>query len=193
MSQLIFMFADLSTTNFDPLNFTLNVLGLVAVLGVAFMIYRQYQLARKIELVLAPKFGIEAYLAMCGQVIENDPDGLCVVGDDGSIQLVNKAFEDISGFHRTELVGQQMEMVVPPASRNTHRSHREEFIANPSSRGMRGLVLQHKRGKEVPVGIRLNRYLDTSGGHSIAKVRVSESELIGRSFSSRCCPLLRWR
>lgn len=144
--------------------------GIVIIYGI-FVLKKQTE---RLESVLAPKVGIEGFLNMCASVIEADPDGTCVVADDGSIVLVNKRFEDISGYHRSELIDQQMEILVPDAYRQHHASLREGFIMSPSSRAMRGLSLRHKRGKELNVGIRLNRYVDQTGGYTVAKVRLSD-------------------
>lgn len=139
------------------------------------------RIAQGLEQVLAPKMGIEGFLNMCAQVVECDPDGTCVVSDNGEIVLVNKSMEDICGFHRSELIGQSVETLVPDAHKGIHPAHREGFIVGPSSRSMRGLKLKHKRGGAVDVGINLNHYRDSSGGYTIAKVRVPSREEARRS------------
>ena len=164
-----------SISAFEPINFVANVISIAGIALVAYLIYKVFGLTRRMEQVLAPKSGIEGYLAMCGHVVEADPDGLCVVDDDGEIELVNSQLENTTGYHRSELVGQSVEILVPHKLRDGHRQFREHFVSSPSARGMRGLVLQHKRGREVPVAIRLNRYVDSAGGHTIAKVRVTET------------------
>lgn len=152
----------------------------VMIFGGVVIIYGIFQIRRmteRLELVIAPKTGIEGFLNMCAQVVESDPDGTCVVSDDGEIVLVNERMEEISGYHRSELIGQPIEILVPDDSKHTHRNYREGFIVNPSSRPMRGLKLKHKRGSEIPVGINLNRYSDSSGGYTIAKVRASNGDM----------------
>jgi PAS domain S-box-containing protein len=139
-----------------------------------YVIFQQRRMLRRLETVIAPKVGIEAYLSMCAQVVEADPDGTCVVSDSGEIVMVNEGMENISGYHRSELVGQQVEMLVPDAMRGGHAHHRDSFTMRPSSRPMRGLLLRHKRGMDLPVDIRLNRYTDVTGGFTIAKVRVPQ-------------------
>lgn len=156
-----------------------TVCGIVVALYVLTQVRR---ISQRLELVIAPKGGIEGYLNMCERVVECDPDGTCVVADNGMIVLVNKSMEDISGYHRSELVGQSIEILVPEMHRGQHPQHRESFITTPSPRPMRGLTMRHKRGRELPVGINLNHYMDTSGGFTIAKVRPSNSDW--RSTSS---------
>lgn len=151
----------------------------IMILGGGVIIYGIVLIRRmveRLEQVIAPKTGIEGFLNMCAQVVESDPDGTCVVDDGGEIVLVNKTMEEISGYHRSELVGQQVEILVPSAFKGVHPAHREGFVTGPSSRPMRGLKLKHKRGRELSVGINLNHYTDSSGGFTIAKVRVSDGE-----------------
>lgn len=162
---------------------SINVLNLLAnvltICGCMVAIYVVFQIRRntaRLESVLAPKVGIEGYLNMCALVVDSDPDGTCVVDDNGEIVLVNKSMEDISGYHRSEMVGQPLEMLVPANVTEAHRHHREGFITRPSARPMRGLTLRHKRGRDVSVGINLNRFTDRSGGYTIAKVRVPDDE-----------------
>lgn len=162
----------------DNLLNLINLFTNVVMLGgcglIVVMLLRQKRQNELLQSVLAPKTGIEAYLNTCAQVVDNDPDGTCVVDDKGKIVLVNRKLEDISGYHRSEMVGEVVEILVPEALRGMHGRHRGGFIDSPSSRPMRGLVLRHKRGREVAVEIRLNRYMDISGGFTIAKVRIPE-------------------
>lgn len=164
----------------DKFNAVTNVITLIGGAGVsALLIYiamQMWRIIERLEQVLAPKTGIEGFLNMCAQVVESDPDGTCVVDDSGEIVLVNKKLEEISGYHRSQLVGQPVEILVPDEFKGVHPSHRERFITGPSSRPMRGLKLRHKRGHELTVGINLNHYLDTGGGYTIAKVRISDDE-----------------
>lgn len=158
---------------FNVIANTATVFGIVVAIYVLIQVRR---ISGRLESVLAPKTGIEGFLNMCAQVVECDPDGTCIVDDNGEIVLVNKRMEEISGYHRSELLGQRVEILVPEAFRTVHPAHREGFITGPSSRPMRGLKLRHKRGHELAVGINLNHYMDTSGGFTIAKVRTLNEE-----------------
>lgn len=157
-------------------NLIANALTVVGAAAAIYILLQVRRMAKGVEQVIAPKTGIEGFLNMCAQVVESDPDGTCVVRDDGEIVLVNKSMEDISGYHRSELVGQPVEALVPNGYKGVHAGHRESFITGPSSRAMRGLNLRHKRGREVPVGINLNHYRDSTGGYTIAKVRIPDGD-----------------
>lgn len=166
--------------NPDTFNAITNVVTLIGgALLAALIIYiliQVWRISERLEQVIAPKSGIENHLSMCERAVECDPDGTCIVDDDGMIVLINKAMEDLSGYHRSELHGQKIEVLVPEAARANHPAYREGFVTEPSSRPMRGVVLRHKRGREIAVGINLNHYRDTSGGYTIAKVRLPDDE-----------------
>lgn len=159
----------------DLLNLIANVVGIGGIVAIVFMLYQLYRLNKRLEMVLAPKTGIEGFLNMCAQVVEADPDGTCVVNSDGEIVLVNEAMEDASGYHRSEMVGQKVEMLVPVDLREVHaQRHRPGFMLKSSSRPMKGLALRHKRGFDRAADIYLGYYRDSSGEYAIAKVRIPE-------------------
>lgn len=162
----------------DPyasLNLISNIAMLVggAVISglIIYILAQVWRINKRLESVLAPKTGIEGFLNMCSQVVECDPDGTCVVADGGEIVLVNRRMEQISGYHRSELLGQQVEILVPEMHKGVHPSHRDGYLINAANRPMRGLSLRHKRGRDIAVGIELGHYSDASGGYTIAKVR----------------------
>lgn len=166
-----------STQGFvESFNVIANTASVVGVVAVFYVLIQARRILERLELAIAPKIGIENHLLMCSQAVEADPDGTCIVNDEGEIVLVNKALEDISGYYRSELVGQLVEILVPDIARASHPAYREGFVTGPSSRPMRGLKLRHKRGREVAVGINLNHYRDSSGGYTIAKIRASNGD-----------------
>jgi PAS domain S-box-containing protein len=159
---------------FNVIANTATVFGIVVAIYVLIQVRR---ISQRLELVIAPKVGIEGFLNMCAQVIENDPDGTCVALDNGEIVLVNKRMEQLSGYHRSELLGQQVEILVPEMYRGVHPSHRDQYLVTTENRPMRGLSLRHKRGKNISVGIELGHFFDASGGYTIAKVRTPKENL----------------
>ncbi|MEZ6233587.1 MAG: ATP-binding protein [Phycisphaerales bacterium] len=91
-------------------------------------------------------------------VVEASPSGICVVGAGGEILLVNKEMEALLGYRRDELIGQNVDMLVPLAARGDHHNRRDGFMANPASRPMgagRDLYARRKDGSQVAVEIGL--------------------------------------
>ncbi len=86
---------------------------------------------------------------------------LAVIGVDrqGRIVLVNARAESLFGYSRQELFHQPLDLLVPAAARDRHRSHQEDYFANPRARPMGvglDLVAVHRSGREIPVEIGLS-------------------------------------
>ena len=83
-------------------------------------------------------------------------DGLLIVDLSGVILAVNDALVRLLGHARTGLVGQSVEVLIPPALRDRHSAHRRDFAAAPTARGMgTGLDLcaLATDGRLVPVDV----------------------------------------
>ena len=84
----------------------------------------------------------------------------------GIMVLVNRETERLFGYHRDELLGQSIEMLVPAQLRARHPDLRATFHANPQARPMgagRDLFGRRKGGGEIPVEIGLTP-VDTDEG-----------------------------
>jgi two-component system sensor histidine kinase DevS len=97
-------------------------------------------------------------LVVSNHWIDELPDGLLVCSTSGRITLVNQCLADMAGYSRDELVGQQLEVLVPPGARAAHPGNRAAFVAahetRPMGLGME-LRLARKDGAELPVEISL--------------------------------------
>jgi PAS domain S-box-containing protein len=87
---------------------------------------------------------------------ESVPDALLVVGRGGLIVYANKHAEQLFGYAPDQLVGVEVEALVPEKFRSQHVLSRAEFNANPSVRPMgygRELLGLRNDGREFPVEI----------------------------------------
>src|SRR6185312_10676860 len=89
-------------------------------------------------------------------LLEAAPDAIVKVDQAGRIVLMNRATETLFGYTREELIGQPVEVLVPPAARGPHIGQRSGYWKQPTTRPMgRGLTLSavRKDGIEFPVEI----------------------------------------
>ena len=114
-------------------------------------------------------------------VLELAPDGLMVVDAKGTIRLANAQCEKLFGFTRDELIGQPVEILVPPAVRARHPALRDGFHRSPAPRSMgSGRELQgvRKDGSLFPIEIGLSP-LPAREGHN-SQVAVSIRDITER-------------
>ena len=99
-------------------------------------------------------------------VLEAAPDGMVVVDAAGVIVRVNAQTEVLFGYHRSELMGQRVEMLVPESARDGHADRRAGYAGDPHTRSMgSGIELRGRRknGTEFPAEVSLSP-LHTEGG-----------------------------
>lgn len=105
--------------------------------------------------------------------IEAAPTGMLMMDESGAIVLVNAQVEKLFGYPRTELLGQRIEMLVPPRFRNRHPEFRTAFFGDPKARAMGGgreLYGLRKDGSEIPIEIGLNPLRTPEGNFVLSSV-----------------------
>ena len=107
------------------------------------------------------------------------PDAILLVNAQGVIQLANPAVQALTGYAPKALLGQRLDVLMPPEVRARHGALMQRFFQAPHARPMGRvphLRLWHRDGYVVPVDIALGTFdSPTLGPCAVAFVRdVSE-------------------
>ncbi len=92
-------------------------------------------------------------------LLESAAQAIVLVDMHGQITLVNKKMEELFGYERAELIGRQIEMLIPKRFTESHYRFRNNFMREPVSRPMgKGVEINglHKSGREFPLEISLS-------------------------------------
>jgi protein-histidine pros-kinase len=107
-------------------------------------------------------------------LLEAAPDAIVIIDRHGKIVIANSQADAMFGHARSELIGQDLEFLVPGRYRATHAVQRARYFAEPRVRAMgAGVALfgLHRDGSEFPVEISLSPLETESGTLAIAAIR----------------------
>jgi PAS domain S-box-containing protein len=98
--------------------------------------------------------------------LEQAPDAILIVDQEGKIDFANDQAVNWFGYAREELLGRSVDILVPDTVRPEHRRLRESYHDLPKSRPMGAgldLHVRRKDGFELPVEISLSPLASSSG------------------------------
>jgi PAS domain S-box-containing protein len=99
--------------------------------------------------------------------------GILVANDRGIIEMANNFLLGQFGYQKEELVGKQVEILIPMRYEHVHHKHRENYNKKPERRPMgvgRDLFARKKDGTEFPVEVSLSNYTASEENFIIAFV-----------------------
>jgi PAS domain S-box-containing protein len=92
-------------------------------------------------------------------LLESAPDAMVITNGEGKILMVNAQAERIFGFERNEIIGKEIEILIPERYQKKHIHHRHQYVENSKVRAMgAGMALygMRKDGTEFPVEVSLS-------------------------------------
>lgn len=97
--------------------------------------------------------------------------GIVLVNSKGTIQSVNPFALKLFGYSIEEILGKQIEVLIPSRYHHHHTDHRNSYMHNPKSRPMgvgMDLFAVKKDGTEFPVEVSLGNYQNNGEMNAIA-------------------------
>jgi PAS domain S-box-containing protein len=91
--------------------------------------------------------------------LESVPDAIVLIDKGGFIKYVNLQTETLFGFSKLEIIGNKIELLMPPRFKESHEKLRHNYMVNPKIRRMGNgmeLFAKHKNQTEFPVEISLS-------------------------------------
>ena len=84
-------------------------------------------------------------------LLESAAQAILAVNAEGRLILANRMAEKMFGYNHGELLGQQLDLLVPTDAQHRHREYHEAFFANPRNRPM-GMGLRFLAAAEIITG-----------------------------------------
>ena len=108
------------------------------------------------------------------------PDSIVIVDVKGYINMINDKLPLLTGYSAEELIGMNIDNLVPDKFRPNHINLRAGYNENPTTRAMGNskiteLFLKNKQGEEIPVSIALNPIHRTKEKFVMAVIRRKEN------------------
>jgi PAS domain S-box-containing protein len=121
----------------------------------------------------------QVLLRLAPKIIEQLHEGIVIVDDHLDIRFVNGSAEFLFDYHRDQLIGQNINVLLPERFRQKHSEYTSHYVERPSPRTMgRGIALfgVNSKGREFPVEISLSPFKTILGTFVVAVVHAKEVE-----------------
>lgn len=132
---------------------------------------------------------IESDERQVNALFEYATEGIILTNSGGRIVLINPAAAKLFEYERDELLGREIESLIPARFHGRHEHYRQGFYKQPSNRTMghgRDLFAKTKSGREFPVEVSLSHYRQKNENFVIAFLvditerKKAERELVDR-------------
>jgi PAS domain S-box-containing protein len=132
---------------------------------------------------------VDGFDVRLAALLDAAPDALVCVEPTGRIAQVNQQVGQLFGYDDDELLGAEVEILLPEALRGRHVAHRAGFNAHPQMRSMGSglpLVARRRDGSQFPVEVSLAPWAGGEDGWVIAAIRdvTEQRALVAASLES---------
>lgn len=106
-------------------------------------------------------------------ITEFAPCGIIIADENGKIETVNPQTCLLFGYSEEEMIGKNVDLLIPVRYQHQHSKHRQSFKQNPSHRRMgigRDIFGLTKLGNEFPAEIGLAQFFDEDGSKTLATI-----------------------
>jgi PAS domain S-box-containing protein len=122
--------------------------------------------------------------SMFHDLVESAADATVIADSDGRIMLANSQTEGMFGYLREDLIGRDIETLLPQRFREAHLQHRANFFTHPKPRRMgAGLKLSGLRrdGTEFPIDVSLSPLHTEQGTLVSAAIRDLTEQFVAQA------------
>jgi PAS domain S-box-containing protein len=106
-------------------------------------------------------------------IVESSPNAIVLVNKEGKIAYINNQSEKLFGYSRSELIGTEVEQLIPQRFRKNHPGFIDMYFKTPLVRSMgvgRELFALRKDNTEFPIEIGLNPLVTVDGTLVLASI-----------------------
>ncbi|WP_245999702.1 sensor histidine kinase [Paraflavitalea soli] len=114
---------------------------------------------------------IESDERQVNALFEHATEGIILTNSAGKIVLINPAATRLFEYEKDDLLGKEIESLIPSRFHGKHEHYRQGFYKHPSNRTMghgRDLFAKTKSGREFPVEVSLSHYRQKNENFVIA-------------------------
>ena len=127
-----------------------------------------------VSCILRKRSMFEKAASKAQSLLETAPDAMVIVNQKGQIVLINAQTETLFGYKKEELLGKEVEILIPDEFLAHHKSYRDWYISHPVVRGMgqgKELFGKQKSGNTFPIEISLSPLRTDEGLFVSAAIR----------------------
>lgn len=115
---------------------------------------------------------------------ESAPDAVVIIDQSGLINYVNTRAEELFGYSRVDLIGENSEILIPIRHREAHSNQRLAFVSNtnPNEKALEvEMFAVHKNGSEFPVELSTKSFQMDNGIYLYGSIK----DISGRKEAER--------